>query len=618
MNYSITSEDKIICPNCRESLNLKLFNLTCNEIEFTKITCKNCSQQFSFIFCAYCKKKIFMNIYPNSPKYNGLIGSNIKCPYKSCNNIFYFTVCPKCNQSQKQTKNKFIKEGEIISCMNKKCNYQYIEAHHPIKFCTDIVYFERAKLQTNFPIGIIFRRKAEEMIFQKINCEYCFRPIVFTASKGNRNKYLESQKVECPYEDCGKVFNRLICPSCSSAKIINDGFYEMGSLVKCKCKNIYGKIICPDCKRMNICQKKFKFGRIKCGFSDCLKENNMANCIFCRKLNIFDLNIQIYGKTIKCGYCKNTFNEIFCPFCREINPFPLADFSFGKTYKCQYITCLKQFQMVICPKCLNFSLNKELSEGQKIKCDKCQLTFMNLACPFCKFNIIIYNTSFKIGKMITCRNENCSKTFSFITCSKCQKLIFSRENESLCGKAVKCPYKNCKTYTISIICPICKVNIVHSKSSQGFNEGDDITCLNCKNSYKFQNDTKVMFGDITYLKEIVGKKIEYGVGEVDQNFLAVQQLFCFFNNNSKDSNGSSSIVSSYNSFNKSFNTNFYIGPNKPYKDCMICHNNIKESVFYPCGHRCTCYNCAVIAFSVTKKCPKCKQEAICIIKKVYE
>ena len=283
MNYSITSEDKIICPNCRGSLNLKLFNLTYNEIEFTKITCKHCSQQFSFIFCAYCKKKIFMNIYPNSLKYNGLIGSNIKCPYKSCNNIFYFTVCPKCNQSQKQTKNKFIKEGEIISCMNKKCNYQYIEAHHPIKFCTDIVYFEKSKFQTNFPIGILIRRKAEEMIFQKINCEYCFRPIVFTSNKGYKNKYLESQKVECPYEDCEKVFNRLICPSCYKAKIINDGFYEMGSLVKCECKNIYGKIICPVCKRMNICQKKFKFGRIKCGFSDCLKENNMANCIFCRK-----------------------------------------------------------------------------------------------------------------------------------------------------------------------------------------------------------------------------------------------------------------------------------------------------------------------------------------------
>ena len=51
---------------------------------------------------------------------------------------------------------------------------------------------------------------------------------------------------------------------------------------------------------------------------------------------------------------------------------------------------------------------------------------------------------------------------------------------------------------------------------------------------------------------------------------------------------------------------------------MICHNNIKESIFYPCGHRCTCYNCAVIIFVVNKKCPKCNQEASCIIKKVYE
>ena len=60
------------------------------------------------------------------------------------------------------------------------------------------------------------------------------------------------------------------------------------------------------------------------------------------------------------------------------------------------------------------------------------------------------------------------------------------------------------------------------------------------------------------------------------------------------------------------------GKNKSNGVCMICNNNRKESIFYPCGHRCVCYNCAVMYFSVFKKCPKCRENAKCIIRKVYE
>ena len=51
---------------------------------------------------------------------------------------------------------------------------------------------------------------------------------------------------------------------------------------------------------------------------------------------------------------------------------------------------------------------------------------------------------------------------------------------------------------------------------------------------------------------------------------------------------------------------------------MICHCDEKESVFYPCGHRCTCYKCAVYYFEVFKKCPKCDKDAEAIIPKIYE
>ena len=607
---NILEQNEILCPNCKEPI-INNSNDE-NEInEFTKLTCQNCFLDFSFIFCIFCSKKIFMKIYTNAVEYNGLNGYNIKCPYKSCQNIFYFTSCPKCNKNQKIK--QFIKEGNIITCLY--CSIQYIQAHNPIIYSTDITYIEKPKFYSNFPNGLIVPYN-KEIIFQKINCNYCLRPIVYRSVKGHRNQYLECQKVECPYEDCRKEFNRLICPFCTNEKYINDGYYQMGSIVKCMaCKKSFGKIICPCCKGMNICDNQFKLGIIKCGFANCLKESNMINCIFCRKINIFDLNENINGKTIKCGYCKNTFNETLCPFCRKINPFPLGDFCFGKAYKCQYLTCMKIFQFLICPKCFGYSVLNENEEGQRMKCDKCDIIFINFGCPFCKLNIIIYNSSFKIGQMVKCPNENCTKIFSFINCSKCKKLIFSQENENLCGKSVKCPYQGCERFTINLICPICKVNIIYINETKSFELGEIIICKKCKNRYQFKINEEIYSKEITYLKEIEGKTIDFGIGEIDENYLAVQELFFGFN---QKSNQRKTIYTSFISSDKDSN-NYNIETNiQLYKECIICHNNIKESIFYPCGHRLVCYNCAVILFSVFKKCPKCKKDIICIIKKIYE
>jgi protein neuralized len=349
---------------------------------------------------------------------------------------------------------------------------------------------------------------------------------------------------------------------------------------------------------------------MNCGFNNCLKENVMVNCIFCRKLNIFENNIQINGQTIKCGYCKNTFNEILCPYCREINAFPLADFCFGKLYKCQYLTCMKEFQFLICPKCLIYTYTNDKAEGKKFKCDKCQINFINFGCPFCKSNIIIKSSSFKIGQMIKCPSKNCGKIYCFISCSRCQKLIFSKENEIFYGKAVRCPHLGCKSYTVSIICPMCQVNTIFAGERNSFNEGDNIVCKKCNNNYIFHINNSIYSGEIFALDKIEGKTLDFGVGEIDENYLAVQKLFFDFNKNQYSQNKSVVVQDENNSNNDTYS--------RPLKECIICHNNIKESIFYPCGHRCTCYNCAVIVFTVNKKCPRCNKEASCIIKKVYE
>ena len=638
-SYTFSENNTFLCPTCLQTINLtnnktkfnndKSLNIDLNEFtkfnndkssdiylsEFTKISCQKCNFKFSFLFCEFCNKRIYMKIHPNSETndYNKLNGYNIFCPYNSCQKVFYLTICYKCKSFQKIR--NFMKEGSIITC--KDCNFQYTQFHIPIKFCTDVIYKDK-NINLNSQNGIILPYNNNEIIFQKINCYYCLRPIVFTSTRNKKNIYIECQQVQCPYQNCLKTFNRIICPICSYEIYINDGFYEMGSLIKCKyekCGNHFGKIFCPHCQKINKLQKKFKLGYIKCGFGKCLKASNLVNCVFCKKLNIFDLKINVIGKTIKCGYCCNKFNEILCPFCREINPFPLADFCFGKIYKCIYLTCMQKFQFLICPKCLEYSFCQEPKEGQKMKCNRCQLRFMNFGCPYCKSNIIIYNSTFKIGQMIKCPNEQCGKIYCFICCSGCQRLIFSQENENLNGKVVICPYQRCNKITVSRICPFCRVNIVYSNINKGIKDGEYINCEKCHQNYKFQIYNEVCVSEMTYLKEIEGKTIKYGVGEVDENYLGIQDLFWVFSKNNKN-NLALSKLNTYNEkpiFNI-LNDNI----NMPYKECMICHNNIKESVFFPCGHRCTCYNCAVITFIVKKKCPKCNQSIKCIIKKVYE
>lgn len=615
----IEKEEKILCPKCLICIDLSINNIKISNgynvlpkilelTEFSKFSCQKCELEFTFIFCAYCEKKIYMKIYQKAVPYNGLNGHNITCPYKSCGQVFYFTKCPSCQFVQKQK--KFIKEGNIITCLNPKCKFQYSQVNCPIKYCTDLISFEKPKILTNYPIGIMLLHK-NEIIYQKINCNNCFRPIVYQSKKNHKNKYCEGQKVVCPYKDCQKTFNRIVCPQCSEEIYINDGWYEMGSKINChKCGKQFGKILCPSCGKMNTCENNyFKMGHMKCGFHNCLKESNMINCLYCRKLNLFDNNTQITGQVIKCGYCKNSFNEIFCPFCKKTNPFPLADFSFGKVFKCKYITCMKEFQFLICPKCNIHSYIKENKEGQRLKCEGCQTLFMNWGCPFCKSNILDKNTTLQIGQMVKCPSNKCNKKYSFIRCSVCHKLIFSKEDESLIGKAIKCPYQNCKAYTLTTYCSSCNVKTIYTGKKPSLNDGESVHCENCNQNYIFQKNKLLYNGDLKVLEQIEGKTLEFGVGEVDENFLGIQELFFA---SKKPQLSSQFITESSVKFTKDKKTNNII------RECIVCHNNLRESIFVPCGHRCTCYNCALIIFEVYKKCPKCSTDSTCIIKKVYE
>ena len=610
------SNDKIICPKCSVPLlmNNSLDNFNINE--FDKIICKKCYFEFCFIFCEYCSKKIYMKINQANSLYNGMNAFNISCPYKLCEKIFYFTECIKCKRTQKQK--KYIKEGEIIKCIYEDCGFEYIQNNCPMLHCTDLDNIEKKQMMSNFPEGILSIHN-NKILYQKINCYYCWRPIVYPSSKTHRNKYYECQLVECPYKDCKKKFNRIVCPFCFYEIYVKDGWYEMGSEIRCNnCKSYFGKILCPSCGKVNECKNEyFQFGKMVCGFQNCQKHNYMINCIYCRKLNIFNKDIPINGQLIKCGYCHNEFNEILCPICKRLIPFPSGDFAFGKVYKCIYISCLKEFQFLICPNCSSYSFKIDSQEGKKLNCQKCKTQFMNWGCPFCKSITMDKNTSLKLGKLVKCPNISCQKIYSFIRCSKCQKLIFSKENEKILGLSVKCPHKGCGAYTLVSFCPFCETKALYSDSRINYKVGDTVKCPNpsCKKEYIFKNDSEIYCNNLNVLYKIDGNTIKFGIAEVDENYLFKQDLFV----DKRCIRISRLFPTQYSSdMEYALNINREKIENKSFEECMICHNNRKESIFFPCGHRCVCYNCAILYFSVYHKCPKCQKDAKCIIKKVYD
>ena len=109
--------------------------------------------------------------------------------------------------------NPQIDDSEIIECIYDDCKFEYIQNSCPMEGCSDIYTIEKNQIFNNFPQGILSNHN-DEIIHQKINCFYCWRPIVYPSSKKHRNKYYECQLVKCPYKGCNKSFNRIICPFC--------------------------------------------------------------------------------------------------------------------------------------------------------------------------------------------------------------------------------------------------------------------------------------------------------------------------------------------------------------------------------------------------------------------
>ena len=568
---------------------------------------------YTNILCPHCEKQIFYD-----KKYTKrIIGINIKC--LSCLNFFFVTTCPKCKQFRRIS--KFIDVCETIECPSP-CNNKYLQTACVIEKCPDIINFTPPR-NKNLPDGFIYNHLSQ-LVFQKISCHFCKRPINYITREVNKvNRYFEGMLIKCPYEDCKKEFNRLICLKCSSVIIMELGKYIMGTKVKCQnCFFTFAKILCCECLKVNPMEKSiFRYGEFKCRFSSCSKISHIAMCIYCQRMNTFKLNkdqFLIQGQCIECGYddCKKKFAVVNCPSCHGVNPYPEGEFIFGKLYKCKYkAICNKSFMVLVCPKCWTFSRTVEEIEGKKYSCVKCGTLLSNFGCPFCHKSILDKESTYLKGQVMEC--PYCFKQFSFCRCYDCHKLIYYKQNKTILGKLVQC--EECKQISVNIICKKCKVRITISDRNNDLNLGEKISCPNCKEDFEYTNNTNeeiVYKKNLSTIDMMKGSTVQFGTPEVDQNFLETKNFLIFPN---VGNISSSHISQDKTACSMNINLNMEEDELKVIKGklCILCQCNEKESIFYPCGHRHTCYKCSVNYFEVFKKCPRCDKPAEAIIKKIY-
>ena len=569
------------------------------------------------IICVHCGRNTY-NKKNKEELYNGM---NLKCP--NCSEYFYYSKCPKCKKFHIIPKVNH--EGELILCPDdKNCKNNYFQTCCVEKNCPDVFNFTRAKIYTNLPAGVIYDHK-KQYIFQKISCYFCYRPIDFkTKEENNINRYYEGQSVACPYEDCKRKFNRIICPKCTGVIITELGMYKMGSKIKCNnCNYIFCKIYCTFCSKLNPLDKSsFKYGEFECRYSSCSKISHIANCLFCHRMNYFSLekgqNL-IQGQLIKCGYedCQKEFQSVICPGCHNLNPFPNGDFIFGKLYKCKFkAICSKSFMVLVCANCWTFSRTMEEMEGKKYTCVKCQTLLSNFGCPYCHKSILDVNSNYEKGEVMKC--PYCFNKFSFTRCYDCKRLIYYKNERSILGKAVTC---ECGVNSVNIICPLCNVRISISNRNNDVEIGEKINCPNCQKMFEYNENSElnkeenVYFKNLRCINNLRGKKFDFGKGEIDENYIEKQKLILdsriFLNNSSNITQNETDYSIKQTDLSLSENiikTNL----------CIVCQCNDRESIFFPCGHRCTCYKCAVSYLEVFKKCPRCNKEATGIIPKIFE
>ena len=578
------------CPYCYEEIQQDQEN---NMIKpESKITCNKCKKNFYYIKCFHCSGKIY---YKQEISLMNLV---IKCPYIKCKKVFAISSCDLC-------KAKIYFNGRYpLKCPNKSCNNLFYKKKCPIKECNNYITLnfnnEAQKNNNIYKEGdlLVCNLHEPKFIFQEVNCYHCNRSLIWVFPQRG---LIVGQKITCIYNDCKKDFNLVNCPKCNKANFFPYGLNKIKSIIDIPHADKFFQIVnCIFCKRPNI-------------FLDS------------------DKKPYYHGQKVICQYsdCQKVFCKIPCPFCMKFNLFPKGEFSFGSKITCVFENCNKTFRIFICPNCNNYQVEtKDMLEGQIIKCMKCEIHFFSISCPHCRKNILGKNTKLSFGQSVLCPYKNCQRLFSYLYCCKCKRPLYDKNNAYSDELVVCCPYKNCKTRFINCLCPNCLRNnftiIKSDNENQKINIDfkDLMECIHCKNKF-FPQKRFNIFNDGIIMEFTQGKTIYFNdaIKEPSQairskNLIPINsEIYKLIENCEKDNN---KIIQLGQSVNDTTMIEQVV-KNEVRIQCCFCLENKSESVFIPCGHRCVCFRCGeIIMKSQNKRCPICQEEAFYLLKKVYD
>ena len=607
------------CPECEGTNSLKI------KPKETMAKCELCNKCFFFIKCFQCSYNIYFK------KEVFLDGINIVCPYNICGLNISTIICEKCK------KKLFLRtkysQGEKIQC--PFCQYQFQKIKCPNLNCkldiNLIDYYEGKRIQcnhistsNNFSINInnsnlstnsmsfnssnisINNKKLSPTIFQKVNCYYCSRNMIWDYNKDKI--YIESQQIKCPYSECGKLTNKVKCPKCLKNNIFPRGNLEIGSKVVCRsydCNYKFNIYFCPYCLNSlygdgTNCEGK----EIVCKY--CNKIFQFVNCFHCKSVNFWkknENNHYIEGQVIKCGNCNQNSARIFCPSCRKVNILVKGILVLGKEYNCVYRKCNKIFTISFCSVC-NCTYVR-LKENKNKICSVCGNKMPCIQCPHCyKFcssnepnNIVSYS-------LCKCPYNDCKKDFYYYICPFC-KGDFIKANLKFLN--INCPYPNCrKIYTI-FQCHKCKKEncILLDNNSMDIEEAN---CINCNEKNILDNNRT--YNSICKIKKIDfknGEKFTFHNPEVDPydkdiiDNLIISKIYYINPSQVPKTNFTSNDVTLFPMNSKDNPKNI---------KCVICLEKDRTSVFAPCGHMCVCLECGKDFMNSNKneqkRCPLCK------------
>jgi hypothetical protein len=436
-------DNVLICPKCNQGHDEK------SNKPFNPIKCIGCTNNFFFIKCVHCINNVYLLD-------NYVDGITINCPYSDCKKPFAYNKCNGCSNQVPISTKSF--EGVKYTC--DKCNKDSIKTICPNSDCAAVI---KLNPSTSFKEGAIIECPKCKQKNQKLNCTYCSRRLVWNISKDNPQgtQYLEGQKVICPYDTCGRSFNKIYCPFCNTANDF-DGKKEIGTKIVCsntECKKSFVKVMCPKCRTIGIYKNISLVEGVKI---TCVEENCKAifcyiNCSECRRINFWLNDNYFLGQSVVCAYndCKKKFNKVNCPHCNRYNIF--NDYFFGKNYKCVYQDCGEEFSRLVCPGCINSLFIKgKRNEGSVATCETCKISFRNIRCPHCLETFFDEGGSYKFGSTIVCPYTECAKRFNQVYCVHCLRIMNFKHNNFKEGQIVKCPYEDCKKGFIYGHCSSCQ------------------------------------------------------------------------------------------------------------------------------------------------------------------